>query len=93
MKEFIIKNKKSVIVFLCAIVLIIVCSIVGSIVTSGDTETGISPRGDSSTGDVSAISYETYGADDISSVADGTESAVSDASGAVSAAESDASAQ
>lgn len=89
MKEFIIKNKKTVIVFLCAVVVIIVCGIIGKAVTKDDTDNSISPRGNSSTGDVSAVSYETYDAADISSVSDEADSDVS----AVSAVERDVSAQ
>lgn len=82
MKEFIIHNKKSIIVFACAIVIIIACLITKEIVTAS-TDAEVLLRDGSSVGEVSAMEYDTHNANDL---IDETASDVSDlsASSAVS---------
>jgi flagellar basal body-associated protein FliL len=87
MGEFIKKNKKTCIVFVVALVIVIASAVVGKIMTSDSTDED--QASSVSTINVSGAEYDTYGAGEIQSADDA--SAVSDtASDAVSSAASDA---
>lgn len=85
MKEFIIKNKKSVIVFLTSIVVIIVCGIVGTQLTKKD-EIKITFHDNTSIGNVDAVSYSEFDEAELTDTdagSDAVSDAVSDAASAV----------
>ncbi len=85
MKEFISKNKKSVIVFLTSIVVIIVCGIVGYQLTKKD-EIKITFHDNTSIGNVGAVSYSEFDANELTDTdagSDAVSDAVSDAASAV----------
>lgn len=81
MKEFIIKNKKTVIVFLTSIVVIIVCGIVGYQLTKKD-EIKITFHDNTSIGNIAAVSYQELDEAELSSTEAASEVA-SDAASAV----------
>ncbi|GEM_PF-4072867 len=64
MKEFIIHNKKNIIVFATAIVIIIACLITKEVVTASK-EAEVSLRDSSSVGQVNAMEYDTHNANDL----------------------------
>ncbi len=83
MKEFIIKNKKGVIVFLCSIAVIAVCGIIGSQLNKDDKDDiNITFHDNTSIGDIGAVSYAEYDATELSSTETVSET-VSDAASAV----------
>lgn len=85
MKEFIIKNKKSVIVFLTSIVVIIVCGIIGTQLTKKD-EIKITFHDNTSIGNVDAVSYSEFDEAELTDTdagSDAVSDAVSDAASAV----------
>ena len=59
MKEFFKENKKSIIIFLCAVAVIIICAVVGSILNPEDEDDGriMITDGETAT-DISAQEYE-----------------------------------
>ena len=81
MKEFIIKNKKTVIVFLTSVVVIIVCGIVGYQLTKKD-EIKITFHDNTSIGNIGAVSYQELDEAELSSTEAASEVA-SDAESAV----------
>ena len=59
MKEFFNNNKKSVITFLCAVGVIVVCAVAGTLLNPEDEDAGKIVNNDGSTAtDVSAQEYE-----------------------------------
>ncbi len=81
MKEFISKNKKSVIVFLTSIVVIIACGIIGTQLNKKD-EIKITFHDNTSIGNVDAVSYQELDEAELSSTEAASEVA-SDAASAV----------
>ena len=85
MKEFISKNKKSVIVFLTSIVVIIACGIIGTQLTKKD-EIKITFHDNTSIGNVDAVSYSEFDEAELTDTdagSDAVSDAVSDAASAV----------